>query len=60
MRQYYSPCPLGKTIALDKGIFLKNIKGSGPKGRIIAKTVENYRTPEAAPAASKSSWIKKC
>ncbi|KAM9899937.1 hypothetical protein OXX79_005432 [Metschnikowia pulcherrima] len=44
--------PLAKTIALDKGIALKNIKGSGPKGRIIAKDAENYKAPEAAPVAA--------
>lgn len=45
--------PLAKTIALEKGISLKNIEGSGPKGRIIAKDIENYKAPEsAAPAAS--------
>lgn len=45
--------PLAKTIALDKGIALKNIKGSGPNGRIVAKDVENYKAPEAAaPAAA--------
>lgn len=47
--------PLAKTIALEKGISLKNIKGSGPKGRIVAKDVENFKAPEAAPAASASS-----
>jgi pyruvate dehydrogenase complex dihydrolipoamide acetyltransferase, long form len=41
--------PLAKTIALDKGISLKNIKGSGPNGRIVAKDVESYK--ESAPAA---------
>ncbi|CAK7897538.1 dihydrolipoyllysine-residue acetyltransferase component of pyruvate dehydrogenase complex, mitochondrial [[Candida] anglica] len=39
--------PLAKTIALNQGIALKNIKGSGPNGRIVAKDVENYK-PEAA------------
>ncbi|KAL6016385.1 pyruvate dehydrogenase complex dihydrolipoamide acetyltransferase component (E2) [Candidozyma auris] len=43
--------PLAKTIALDKGISLKNIKGSGPNGRIVAKDVENYKAP-AVPTAS--------
>lgn len=43
--------PLAKTIALDKGISLKNIKGSGPNGRIVAKDVENYKPEAAAPAA---------
>lgn len=40
--------PLAKTIALDKGIALKNIKGTGPNGRIVAKDVENYKAPAAA------------
>lgn len=39
--------PLAKTIALDKGIVLKNVKGTGPNGRIIAKDVENYKAPAA-------------
>lgn len=47
--------PLAKTIALEKGISLKNIKGSGPKGRIVAKDVESYKAPEAAPAAAAST-----
>lgn len=42
--------PLAKTIALDKGISLKAIKGTGPNGRIVAKDVENY-TPAAAAAS---------
>lgn len=44
--------PLAKTIALEKGISLKNIKGSGPKGRIVAKDLEGYKAPEAAAPAS--------
>lgn len=45
--------PLAKTIALDRGIALKNIKGSGPNGRIVAKDVESYKAPAAAaPAAA--------
>lgn len=43
--------PLAKTIALDKGISLKQIKGTGPNGRIVAKDVENFK-PEAAKAAA--------
>lgn len=43
--------PLAKTIALDKGISLKNIKGTGPNGRIVAKDVENFKPAEAAPVA---------
>lgn len=44
--------PMAKTIALDKGISLKNIKGTGPKGRIVAADVENYKVPEAPVAAA--------
>ncbi|PVH14897.1 pyruvate dehydrogenase complex dihydrolipoamide acetyltransferase [Candidozyma duobushaemuli] len=44
--------PLAKTIALDKGIALKNIKGSGPNGRIVAKDVEAYKAPAAATGAA--------
>lgn len=47
--------PLAKTIALDKGIALKNIKGSGPNGRIVAKDVENFKAPAAAAAAAPSA-----
>lgn len=49
--------PLAKTIALDKGISLKNIKGTGPNGRIVAKDLENYKAPApaATPAASASA-----
>lgn len=47
--------PLAKTIALDKGISLKNIKGSGPNGRIVAKDVENYKAPAAAAASPASA-----
>lgn len=42
--------PLAKTIALDRGIALKNITGTGPNGRIIAADVENYKEPAAAAA----------
>lgn len=35
--------PLCKSIALDKGISLKKVKGTGPNGRIIAKDLENYK-----------------
>ncbi|MGC1630809.1 MAG: pyruvate dehydrogenase complex dihydrolipoamide acetyltransferase [Gelidibacter sp.] len=44
--------PLAKKIAEEKGIDLAQVKGSGEKGRIIKRDIENY-TPEvsAAPAA---------
>lgn len=43
--------PLAKTIAIEKGISLKGVKGSGPSGRILAKDIENLK-PAAAPAAA--------
>lgn len=43
--------PAAKMIALEKGINLKDIKGSGPEGRIIKRDVENYQ-PAAATAQS--------
>lgn len=52
--------PYAKTLALDKGIRLADVKGSGPNGRIIARDVENF-TPStsasntAAPAAASSA-----
>lgn len=46
--------PLAKTIALEKGIKLSEIKGSGPGGRIIKRDVENWTAPAAAKAAPAS------
>lgn len=45
--------PLAKKLALEKGISLKGINGTGPHGRITAKDVESYKPP--APAAATSS-----
>lgn len=46
--------PIAKLIALEKGIPLKDIKGSGPEGRIIKRDVENWK-PVTSPSASKSA-----
>lgn len=43
--------PIAKTIALEKGIPLREIKGSGPNGRIIKRDVENWKPAAAAAAA---------
>ncbi|SCU86457.1 LAME_0D06216g1_1 [Lachancea meyersii CBS 8951] len=45
--------PLAKTIALDKGISLKAVTGTGPNGRITKSDVEEYL--QKAPASSSSS-----
>ncbi len=43
--------PLARRIAKDKGLALSQIKGSGPKGRIVKADVENATAqPAAAPA----------
>ncbi len=51
--------PLARRIAADKGLDLSQIKGSGPKGRIVKADVENAiarpvaaKSAEAAPAAA--------
>ncbi|KAF8922439.1 dihydrolipoamide acetyltransferase [Mucidula mucida] len=43
--------PIAKKIALERGIPLSKIKGTGPEGRIIRDDVEKYQ-PTAAPAAN--------
>ena len=45
--------PFAKTLALEKGVALKGVKGSGPNGRITAKDVEALAAaPASAPGAS--------
>ena len=45
--------PLAKAIALDKGVPLKAIKGTGPNGRITKQDIEKYQPPAgSAPATS--------
>lgn len=34
--------PLAKTIALEKGVALKDVKGTGPRGRITKADIESY------------------
>lgn len=52
--------PIAKRIALEQGIPLSKIKGTGPNGRIVKADVDNYKPAAAAPStpspsASKSS-----
>lgn len=46
--------PIAKKIALEKGIPLAKIKGTGPEGRIVRDDVERYQPPtqSASPALS--------
>ncbi|ODQ67112.1 dihydrolipoamide acetyltransferase component of pyruvate dehydrogenase complex [Nadsonia fulvescens var. elongata DSM 6958] len=46
--------PLAKQIALEKGIPLKDVKGSGPNGRIIKRDLDSYKAPAAAAPAAAS------
>lgn len=44
--------PLAKKIALERGIPLAKIKGSGPEGRILREDVEKYQPAAAAATAA--------
>ncbi|THH02160.1 hypothetical protein EW026_g692 [Hermanssonia centrifuga] len=43
--------PIAKKIALEKGIPLSKVKGTGPNGRIIREDIEKYTPSAAAPSA---------
>ncbi len=47
--------PLAKKIALEKGISLKGVAGTGPHGRITAKDVENIKPAPVASSAPASA-----
>jgi pyruvate dehydrogenase E2 component (dihydrolipoamide acetyltransferase) len=42
--------PIAKKIALERGIPLAKVKGTGPSGRIVREDVENWKAPAAAAA----------
>ncbi|KAJ8494619.1 hypothetical protein ONZ51_g2200 [Trametes cubensis] len=44
--------PIAKKIALERGIPLAKVKGSGPNGRILREDVEKYQAPAAAASAA--------
>jgi pyruvate dehydrogenase E2 component (dihydrolipoamide acetyltransferase) len=44
--------PIARRMALEKGIPLKQIKGTGPGGRIIKADIEKYTSSTAAPTTS--------
>jgi pyruvate dehydrogenase E2 component (dihydrolipoamide acetyltransferase) len=46
--------PIAKKIALERGIPLSKVKGTGPDGRIVREDVEKYK-PEAAAASATTS-----
>ncbi|KAF3170720.1 pyruvate dehydrogenase complex dihydrolipoamide acetyltransferase component (E2) [Orbilia oligospora] len=48
----YAASPAAKVLALEKGIPLKNVKGTGPNGRIVKADVEKYSGSAGGPSAS--------
>ncbi|KIM67206.1 hypothetical protein SCLCIDRAFT_1210708 [Scleroderma citrinum Foug A] len=44
--------PIAKKIALEQGIPLSKVKGTGPEGRIIREDVEKYQPPVSTSAAT--------
>lgn len=44
--------PLAKTLALQRGIKIAEVKGSGPNGRVIARDIELFKPAAAMPPAS--------
>ncbi|KAI6153486.1 pyruvate dehydrogenase [Pisolithus tinctorius] len=51
--------PIAKKIALDRGIPLSQVKGTGPEGRIIREDVEKYQPPVSAvePATPTAEYV---
>ncbi|KAK4687086.1 pyruvate dehydrogenase E2 component (dihydrolipoamide acetyltransferase), partial [Tremellales sp. Uapishka_1] len=48
--------PIARKLALEKGIPLKDVKGTGPEGRIVKADIDNFKP--SAPAASSSAAAK--
>jgi len=44
--------PLARTLARDRGVDLRTIRGSGPHGRIVARDIPEHAAPESADKAS--------
>jgi len=49
--------PIAKKIALERGIPLAQVKGSGPEGRIIREDVEKYQPPTTAASATTAASL---
>ena len=47
--------PLARRMALQAGIDLASLKGTGPNGRIVRADIESQATPQAAAAATSSA-----
>lgn len=44
--------PVARRLAAERGINLKQVKGTGPNGRIVREDVEKFTPPAAAPASA--------
>lgn len=51
-RDYIFASPIAKRMALDKGIALSQVKGTGPNGRIIKVDIENFKGAAASGASA--------
>ncbi|KAL5534126.1 hypothetical protein ACEPAG_587 [Sanghuangporus baumii] len=49
--------PIAKKIALERGVPLSKIKGSGPNGRILREDVEKYKAPAEVAGAGISATV---
>ncbi|KAI6007309.1 pyruvate dehydrogenase [Pisolithus albus] len=51
--------PIAKKIALERGVPLSKVQGTGPEGRIIREDVEKYQPPvsAAAPATPTAEYV---
>ncbi|MEM9795805.1 MAG: pyruvate dehydrogenase complex dihydrolipoamide acetyltransferase [Pseudomonadota bacterium] len=47
--------PVARRIAKDKGVDLSQVKGSGPRGRIVKADVEQFDPAKATPATSEAA-----
>lgn len=47
--------PVARRMAEEKGIALRDVKGTGPEGRIVKADIENYKPSAAAPSKSTSA-----
>lgn len=50
--------PLARSMAEEKGIDLRKVKGSGPDGRIIKADIENYKEEAAAAEAPQPAAVE--
>ena len=47
--------PLARKIASDKGIDIRQVKGTGDHGRVVKRDIENFKASDAAPAKGASA-----